>query len=219
MSISNTVRNQGTGTSASSYAYFYLSADTTIDSTDTYLGSRSIGSVSGGTSSSATTSLKIPVSTIAGTYYIVAAADATNTNPESDEANNTAATSAITITYGIDLIVSSLSGPSSAATNTNISVSNTVKNQGTVTSATSYVKFYLSTDTNITDTDIYLGQRSINALSGGASSSAATSLNIPATVAEGTYYIGAIADATNTNLESDEANNTAVTAALVVTAP
>ncbi|MBI5561615.1 MAG: hypothetical protein HY894_09860, partial [Deltaproteobacteria bacterium] len=40
---------------------------------------------------------------------------------------------------------------------------------------------------------------------------------IPGTTAPGTYYIGAIADATNTNAETDETNNITVSAAVTVT--
>ena len=104
----------------------------------------------------------------------------------------------------IDLVVSSINAPSSAYTGLNISIPNTVRNQGTSKSVSSYVKFYLSTDVTIDSSDIYLGQRSVSAISGGTSSSATTSLKIPVTVTAGTYYIGAIADATETNPESDE---------------
>jgi len=218
VSLSNVVKNQGPGASATSYVKFYLSADATIDTSDTYLAQRSVSSLNGGSSSSANTTIKLPVTTLPGNYYIGAIADETNTNVESDEGNNTAST-AVTVSSGVDLIVSSISGPSTATANTNISVSNSVKNQGTGASATSYVKFYLSTDTTIDATDTYLGQRSVSSLAGGASNTATTSLKIPATVAGGTYYIGAITDATNTNVESDEANNTAATAEILVTSP
>ena len=126
---------------------------------------------------------------------------------------------AVTISYGIDFVVTGVSAPSSAATGTAISVPNSVKNQGTGTSVTSYVKFYLSTDATITTSDKYLGQRSVGALAGGATSSATTSLTIPTTVVPGAYYVGAIADATNTNPESNEGNNTKASLAISVTGP
>ncbi|MBI5562549.1 MAG: hypothetical protein HY894_06845, partial [Deltaproteobacteria bacterium] len=82
----------------------------------------------------------------------------------------------------------------------------------------SYVKFYLSTDTVIDPaTDVYIGQRSIASLAGGASSGWTSNIWIPGTTAPGTYYIGAIADATNTNAETDETNNITVSAAMTVT--
>src|SRR3972149_1638875 len=56
----------------------------------------------------------------------------------------------------IDLVVSSINAPSSAYTGLNISIPNTVRNQGTSKSVSSYVKFYLSTDVTIDSSDIYL---------------------------------------------------------------
>jgi len=61
--------------------------------------------------------------------------------------------------YGInviDLIVSSLSAPSSIYTGVSYTVSNTVKNIGNISSTTSYLKFYLSTDANIDSSDYTL---------------------------------------------------------------
>jgi len=146
---------------------------------------------------------------VPGTYYIGAIADATGTNLESDEINNTAVTGAITVTSGVvDLVVSAFSAPGSATAGMSISVDNTVSNLGSGASASSYIKFYLSRDSIIDTSDTYLGQRSVSSLSGGASSSSTTNLTIPSTVA-GAYWIVAIADATNTNLESDETNNAA----------
>ncbi|MBZ0219539.1 MAG: chitobiase/beta-hexosaminidase C-terminal domain-containing protein [Candidatus Methylomirabilis sp.] len=210
MSVSSSVRNQGSGTSNTSYVRFYLSTDATIATSDVYIGNRSVGGLGGGVTNGATTNLNIPATIAPGSYYIGAVADATNTNPESNEANNTAATP-ITITSGIDFVVSALSGPSSAVRGTGMSVSSTVTNQGPGTSVKSYVRFYISTDATITKADVYIGYRSVGALGGGASSGATTTLTIPATIAPGSYYIGAVSDATNTNPESNEGNNTAAT--------
>jgi hypothetical protein len=210
VAVANTVTNQGSGKSVTSYLRFYLSTDATITTADTYLGQRSVTALNGGSSSSATTTLTIPASVAPGSYYIGAIADATDTNPESDETNNTAA-APITLTSGVDLVVSALSGPASAEAGEGVAVANTVTNQGSGKSVSSSVRFYLSTDATITSADRYLGQRSVSALDAAASSSATTNLTIPATVAPGSYYIGAIADATDTNRESDETNNTAAT--------
>ncbi len=109
-----------------------------------------------------------------------------------------------------DLIVQSIDGPDTGGAGGTISVTNTIKNQGnSATSAAFYVKYYLSADATITSSDILLGQRSVAAgLAAGASSTNTTNLTIPATLAGGSYYVGAIADATNTVSESDENNNT-----------
>ncbi len=207
VSVSYTVTNNGAGASSASYVKFYLSTDTTIAASDIYLGQRSVGGLASGASSSATTSLLIPQSVTLGTYYIGAIADATNTNTESNESNNTRASSAVAVSGSIDLVVSVLSGPASVTKIITFNLSNTVKNNGTGASNGSYTRFYLSTDTNITTSDIYIGQRYVVSLASGASSSASSPVTISATTTSGTYYIGAIADATNTNPEYNESNN------------
>ncbi|MBI5236911.1 MAG: SBBP repeat-containing protein [Deltaproteobacteria bacterium] len=207
VSVSNTVTNSGTGASNGSYTRFYLSTDTNITTSDTYIGQRYIGSLASGASNSATTSLLIPSSVAPGTYYIGAIADATNTNAESNESNNTTASSAVAVSGSLDLVVSALSGPTSVTKLITFYLSNTVKNNGTGASNGSYTRFYLSTDTNITTSDIYIGQRYVGSLASGASSSASSPVTISSTTLSGTYYIGAITDATNTNPEYNESNN------------
>ena len=214
--VSNTVKNIGNISSTTSYLKFYLSTDANIDSSDLYLTQRSVGSLSWGASNSANTTIKLPVTLSPGTYYIGAIADANSTNTEFDETNNTASTTAITVQSGIDFVISSLSAPSTIYTGVNVTISNTVKNLGVGASATSYLKFYLSTDNNIDASDLYLTQRSVSSLNGGVSSSASTTIKLPVTLEPGTYYIGAIADETNTNVEGDETNNKAVSGAVTV---
>ena len=70
------------------------------------------------------------------------------------------------------------------------------------------VKYYLSTDTTMTATDTFLGQRIISTLGAGASDSATTLFTIPLTVPIGTYYIGEMVDTANAQLETNENNNT-----------
>src|SRR3989337_2082735 len=189
--VSNTVKNIGNISSTTSYLKFYLSTDNNIDASDLYLAQRSVGSLSWGASNSANTTIKLPVTLSPGTYYIGAIADANSTNTEFDETNNTASTTAITVQSGIDFVISSLSAPSTIYTGVNVTISNTVKNLGVGASATSYLKFYLSTDNNIDASDLYLTQRSVSSLNGGVSSSANTTIKLPVTLEPGTYYIGA----------------------------
>jgi len=128
---------------------------------------------------------------------------------ESDETNNTAAAPGqVTVSAPFkDLLITALSGPTSAATGSSISIANTVKNQGTASATGFYVKFYLSLDDAITTADTYLGQRYVFSLAAGASSAANTSLTVPSSVTGDTYFLGAIADANAQVAESDETNN------------
>ena len=130
---------------------------------------------------------------------------------ESDESNNaTFSTTQCVIATAPkpDLTVTSINGPTSGQVGKSISITSTVKNQGAAsTGTTSYVKFYLSTDTDITTSDIYLGQRSISSLGAGSSSSGTSTVTIPSSTVKGSYYLGAIADATFRVSESYENNN------------
>ena len=126
---------------------------------------------------------------------------------------------AIAVTSGVDLVVSSISAPSSILTGVNVSISNTVANLGPGATATSFLRIYLSTDSTIDSSDTYLAQRSVSSILGGGSNSASTTVKLPVTLSPGPYYIGAIADETNTNIESDETNNTATTTAVTITSP
>jgi hypothetical protein len=109
-----------------------------------------------------------------------------------------------------DLIVSSISGPNLSKPGGKIAIANTITNQGTQSAGSFVVNFYLSTDQQITTSDILLGKRSVKGLAAGASSGpVSTKVTIPKSVTTGSYFIGAIADPTNVILESDEGNNTA----------
>lgn len=110
-----------------------------------------------------------------------------------------------------DLVVVSLDAPDTAVEGESIWVSGTIENQGDqITENTFYVHFYLSEDKTITSSDIYIDQMTYtHMLAPGETSSFG-----PANLAEvtpgitGTYYVGAIVDATGTVQESNENNNT-----------
>ncbi len=225
ITINDSVKNQGnTPIPTAFYVNYYLSSDTTINSSDTYLGQRTISGLEAGNSNAGASTFSIPAAVTTGSYYVGAIADATNLITESNESNNTGYDTegiAVTAPY-VDMIVTSLDGPEEGATSGSIVINYSVNNQGnTSTGTTCYVKYYLSSDTSITSSDVYLGQRSIaSGLAGGASSSGSATLTIPAATAGGSYYIGAIADATSRIAESDETNNTGYDATqITVTAP
>jgi subtilase family serine protease len=106
-----------------------------------------------------------------------------------------------------DLTMTSVSGPSSANTEQQITVAYTVKNRGTVNAGYFLVGIYLSTDATITTGDTLVATRSVPNLAAGAESTENTVVTIPSSVASGTYYIGVIADTDNRIAESDETNN------------
>jgi len=109
-----------------------------------------------------------------------------------------------------DLIVTTVSGPTSIVPGGSYRVDNTIKNQGTVSTSSwgSFnVEIYLSTDSTITTSDRKVGQRIVSSLDAGDSSSDSTPVNIPSDLPAGTYYWGAIVDSSGVIPESNENNN------------
>jgi YD repeat-containing protein len=124
-------------------------------------------------------------------------------------------TAVVTITIGsqtsqdVDLVMGSLAhAVTGIAAGESFSVSSTVANQGadTTTSPTE-VHYYLSTDATITADDTLVGTETVAEVAGNGSVTLNSTLTAPPSVQEGAYYIGAIADATNLQAETDEANN------------
>jgi len=115
-----------------------------------------------------------------------------------------------------DLVVTAIAGPPVAAPGTTVVIDNTVRNNGLATGAFS-VGLYLASSSVVTTVDRRLATRRVaGGLATDASSADATSVPIPADVAAGTYFIGAIADVDNEVDEgAGESNNTAATAILI----
>ena len=210
ISATDTTKNGTTGTKVgASTTSFYLSKNNVWNDTDVLLGSRSVGELAVGGYSTATTSLTIPVGTAAGSYYIIAKADATDLNTESVENNNTKVSAVIKI--GGDLTVTTVTVPATAAANQTISVTYSVKNIGTDTVAASTTRFYLSSDNLLTpgaNGDVSIGGRATDSLLAGGIFTATTTLTIPAGTAAGSYYIIAMADGPDAVSEVSETNNT-----------
>ncbi|MBI4462341.1 MAG: hypothetical protein HY653_05495, partial [Acidobacteria bacterium] len=96
-----------------------------------------------------------------------------------------------------------------------ITVTDTTRNQGGGTADASTTRIYLSINTLLDANDVPLGGRAVPALAPGVSSSASTTLTIPAGTAAGTYYLIAKADGDNVVAETQETNNTYVATILV----
>ncbi len=202
--MTDTTRNQGGGTAAPSLTRFYLSANGFWDPGDLPLGGRNVPSLAGGLSSTGNTTVTIPVGTGTGLWYLIARADGEEILAETSENNNTYARS---IQIGPDLIMASLSAPTSAGAGQSISITETTRNQGGGEAGPSTTRLFLSTNGSYGESDILIGTRSVPALSAGASSSGSTNVTIPADTAAGTWYIVAYADGEGAVAETIENNN------------
>jgi subtilase family serine protease len=107
-----------------------------------------------------------------------------------------------------DLIVTAVTAPAVAGAGSAIAITDTTKDQGAGPAGASATGFYLSTNTLLDQSDLFLGQRPAPQLAAGASDSAPTTLTIPAGTATGTYFVVAVADFDKAIAETQEANNT-----------
>jgi subtilase family serine protease len=205
ISVSDTTKNQGGGNAPASSTTFYLSTNITLDGSDPALSSRSVGALTTGMTESGTTVVNIPSNTAAGTYYIIAKADGPSVLAETSEANNVRYTTAIKI--GPDLVESATSVPTVAGAGFQLTVNDTVKNQGTTIAGNSTTSLYLSANYLLDAGDKFLGSRNVPSLQPGQTNSGSTTVTIPADTQLGQYFILISADDTNSVPESSETNN------------
>ncbi|MFA6925105.1 MAG: CARDB domain-containing protein, partial [Bacteroidales bacterium] len=207
LSVSFTALNQSYQSISTSLGV-YLSTDSILDASDTYLSYYSTGSISAHNFYSSSTSVTIPSSTTSGRYYIISYIDYTNIINETNEINNIYATPITVAPPVIDLLIQSpVVSPTTTTPGASVSVNCYIYNSGTTNSPSSNVGFYLSIDTIFDASDVYLGSYSGGTLSAGASSSRNTSVTIPSGTTPENYYVLYYADYTNQVVESNETNN------------
>jgi subtilase family serine protease len=136
---------------------------------------------------------------------VIAKADGPNAVSETNESNNTRAG---LVRIGPDLLIASLSAPAIAGAGSSFAVTEATKNQGAGDAGASVTRFYLSSNYLLDPGDTPLQSRSVPALAAGVTSSATTTLTIPAGTGTGLYYLIANADEGNAVLETSETNNT-----------
>lgn len=213
ITIKDTTRNNGTGAAGISVTKFYLSANKTLDGGDTLLpptGGRPVGALAAGATESGTTVVTIPGGQPAGLRYVLANADADNTNTESNETDNV---KSVAILLGPDLTVATIVvSPESGPPGGTRTVTVTIKNVGAAAvpnTVTFKVRLYYSADSKLkTATDPALGDITITAtINPGATRSDVISVIIPSGAAPGGRYIFAVVDADNQVPEVDELKN------------
>jgi subtilase family serine protease len=97
MTISHTVRNAGPAAAGPFVIRFFLSADDALDGSDVLLGTRALSGLAAGVSSPASVSVTVPATRAAGTYGIVAVADAGGQQAELDETNDIALSALLSV--------------------------------------------------------------------------------------------------------------------------
>ena len=213
-SLSAAVRNDGDGAAAATTLRFYRSADSTITTADSTVGTASVAGLAASGSAGGSVDLTAPATP--GTYYYGACVDAVT--GESDTTNNCSSTVTVTVPAPKhpDLTVTSPSvSDSSPAAGGSVTLSATVSNRGNGAAAATTLRYYQSADATITTADTQVGTSAIAGLA--ASGSAGGSVDLTAPSSAGTYYYGACVEAVTG--ESDTANNCSSSATVTVTAP
>ena len=205
--LSATVRNQGGERSASTTLRYYLSTDNTITTSDTEVGTDYVSRLDASRTSDESIRLDAPSSE--GTHYYGACVE--TVSGESDTGNN--CSSAVTVTViGSDLIVESPSvSNSSPGPGASFTLSATVRNQGGGRSPSTTLRYYLSTDQTIDQSDTEIDTDYVSSLDPSETSDESDFLSAPSSA--GRYYYGACVDAVTG--ESDTGNN--CSSAVIVT--
>ena len=209
--LNATVRNQGRGSSGFTRLHFYQSTDSTIPSGDRLLGTNGVPGLT--PSESESESFNVTAPSTPGTYYYGACVDAVS--KEADATNNCSVAVAVTVGAAPvpDLVVDSPTVSDSApAAGARITLSASVRNQGSGSSASTMLRYYQSTDSVITTGDTEVGTDSVFRLDASASGAESLSLTAPST--PGTYYYGACVDTVTD--EADTTNNCSSAVAVTV---
>ena len=205
--LSATVSNTGDDESAATTLRYYRSADSTISSSDTEVGTVAVGEVAASGSSSQSVELTAPAS--AGTYYYGACVDFVA--DESDTTDNCSSSVKVDVikaqqqsqgTPDLEMGAPAVSDKS-PETGGSFTLSATVSNAGDGESVATTLRYYRSTDATISSSDTEVGTVAIGALAESASN--AQSLTLAAPSSAGTYYFGACVDSVAE--ESDTADN------------
>ena len=217
--LSATVQNDGNGESAATTLRYYRSADGTITTSDTEVGTDAVGGLAASGSDSQSVELVAPSEP--GTYHYGACVDAVA--GESDTTNNCSTAVQVTVLLtdtqiqgSPDLVVGTPTvSDTSPETGASFTLSATVSNTGDGESVATTLRYYRSTDATITTSDTAMGTDAVGALAASGTSAQSISLTAPSTA--GTYYYGACVDTVTD--ESDTTNNCSSSVTVAVEAP
>jgi len=211
MTVSWTVLNNGSNPTIGSHWIdeVVLSLDQIDDPTDPVIGSKQHnGVLNGQTSYNDSLSVFVPQG-FTGQYYVFVRTDRRNEVAESNENNNSASDGIIfSLTPPADLVVSSITPPTSGSPGESITVNWTIQNSGTNPATGSWDDaVYLSSDQTWDIGDILLGKRTqVGPLATGQSYNGQFTATLPA-INPGSYYVIVKTDVQNRVRETNDNNN------------
>ena len=213
--VEASVLNDGDGPSEATTLRIYRSADTTVDASDTEVGTAPVAGLAA--SEDADTALRVRSPLTSGTYYYGACVDAVA--GESDTSNNCSAAARVTVAEPgrpPDLVVVSPSiSDSSPNAGAEFTLSATVRNRGEGPSAATTLRYYLSSNDRISTGAREVGMAAVAGLAAGGESPQSATLAAPTEVR--TYYYGACVD--TVPRESEPYNNCSPAVPLVPRRP
>jgi hypothetical protein len=221
LTVSTATRNIGNATAAASTTKYWLSNNTTLDSSDIALGSVAIASLSAGAIKNSSLTFAYNSSWGTGTKYVLFQADSGSTVAESNETNNIAfATINVSAAPVLrpDLTLVSQSATNAVTVGGNVNIAVGTRNIGNGTAAASTTKYWLSNNTTLDSSDIALGSVAIAGLSAGGTQTSSLTFAYNNSWGTGTKYVLFQADSGSTVSESNETNNIAF-ATIFVTPP
>ena len=109
ITVSNTVRNAGGAPSGPFRVGLYFSDDNVCSTSDTLIGSRAVGSLAPGATSTANSGATIPAAASLGARFICAIADDLAAVPEASETNNSASTG-INVVSAVPIVTLKING-------------------------------------------------------------------------------------------------------------
>ena len=197
--LNATVRNRGGERSSSTTLRYYLSTDETTSTRDMEVGTDYVSRLNAAESSDESVRLSAPSSN--GTYYYGACVE--SVTGESDTGNNCSVAVAVTV-LSPDLIVEPPSVDNNAPTpGRRIRLSATVRNQGGGRAPSTTLRYYLSTDETIDQSDTETGTDYVSSLDPSETSDERDFVSAPSSA--GRYYYGACVESVAG--ESDTGNN------------
>ena len=201
--LSATVTNAGDGESAPTTLRYYRSTDAMITTSDTELGTDSVGALA--PSGSSDQSIDLTAASTAGTYYYGACVD--SVTGESDTSDNCSASVTVTVKARPDLrILGGTQHTAPLVPGGRFTLTARVNNVGSGASSATTVRYYRYEDDTVTTSDTELGTDSVDALASGGYVNERVELTAPAS--PGTYYYGACVDSVSG--ESETTNNCTV---------
>lgn len=215
-SVTAATLNQGGAPAAASTTRYYFSLDDHKSSSDVLLtGTRAVGGLAPGASSSGARTVTVPASAPAGAYRLLACSDDLVVVAEHNETNNCASAAAVVHVRLPDLAQLTVSDPPpDLSPGMTFTVTDSVRNIGDIGVSSTSTRYYLSADAVKSAEDVLLtGARSVSSLAVGVTNTGSRNLAVPTGAATGMYYLLACADGGNAVAESREENNCGVAAA------